>query len=67
MDTKLNKRVFEYGKWYLGMEDEEDEKNKGHYKLLAAENRAGQYKHNDIENQVVHLHGVLDKSYALVD
>jgi hypothetical protein len=26
MDTKLNKRVFEYGKWYLGIEDEEDEK-----------------------------------------
>ena len=40
----------------LGIEDEEDEKNNGRYKLLAAENRTGQYKHNDIENQVVHLH-----------
>ena len=53
----------EYGKWYLGIDDEEDEDNKGHYKfpygdfktvhrcgVLAAESRAGQYKHRDIEN-----------------
>ena len=40
-----------------GIEDEDDENNKGHYKfsygdfnygLLAAETRAGQYKHTDI-------------------
>ena len=66
--------ISEYGKWYLGIEDEEDENNKGHYKfpygdfedvhrcgLLAAETRAGQYKHTDIENAVAHLHGMLDK------
>jgi hypothetical protein len=66
--------ISEYGKWYLGIEDEEDENNKGHYKfpygdfenvhrcgLLAAETRAGQYKHDDIENAVAHLHGMLDK------
>jgi hypothetical protein len=59
---------------YLGIEDKEDENNKGHYKfpygdfenvhrcgLLAAETRSGQYKHNDIENAVAHLHGMLDK------
>jgi hypothetical protein len=47
---------------------------KGHYKfpygdfknihrcgVLAAENRAGQYKHIDIENAAAHLHGTLDK------
>jgi len=45
----------EYGRWYLGIDDAEDEDNKGHYKfpygdfdqvhrcgLLAAESRAGQ-------------------------
>ena len=66
--------ISEYGKWYLGIEDDEDENNKGHYKfpygdfgnvhrcgLLAAETRAGQYKHTDIENAVAHLHGMLDK------
>jgi hypothetical protein len=66
--------ISEYGKWYLGIEDKEDENNKGHYKfpygdfqnvhrcgLLPAETRAGQYKHVDIENAVAHLHGMLDK------
>ena len=28
--------ISEYGKWYLGIEDEEDENNKGHYKLKEA-------------------------------
>src|ERR687887_2715173 len=53
----------EYGKWYLGIEDEEDQDNKRYYKfhhgdfecihrygVLDAENRAGQYKYIDIEN-----------------
>jgi hypothetical protein len=66
--------ISEYGKWYLGIEDEEDEANKGHYKfpygdfknihrcgVLAVESRAGQYKHRDIENAAAHLHGALDK------
>jgi len=47
----------EYGKWHLGIDDEEDEDTKGRYKfpygdfkkvhrcaILAAESRAGQYK-----------------------
>jgi hypothetical protein len=68
----------EYGKWYLGIENEEDEDNKGHYKfpygdfesvhrcgVLAAENRAGQYKHSDIENAAAHLHGMLDKCNSI--
>src|SRR3981081_1183775 len=52
----------EYGKWYLGIDDEKNEDTKGRYKfpygdfekvhrcgVLAAENRAGQYKYTDIE------------------
>src|SRR5712692_2280046 len=63
----------EYGKWYLGIDTEEDEDNKGRYKfpygdfekvhrcgVLAAENRAGQYKYADIENAAAHLHGMID-------
>ena len=63
----------EYGKWYLGINDEKPEDTKGHYEfpygdfkdvhrcgVLSAESRAGQYHHNDIENAVAHLHGMLD-------
>ncbi len=63
----------EYGKWHLGIDDEEDEDNKGRYKfpygdfkkihrcaILAAESRAGQYKYFDIENAVAHLHGMTE-------
>ena len=63
----------EYGKWYLGIDTEEDEDNKGRYKfpygdfdkvhrcgVLAAENRAGQYKYYDIERAAAHLHGMID-------
>ena len=63
----------EYGKWYLGINDEKPEDTKGHYEfpygdfkkvhrcgLLSAESRAGQYQHYDIENAVPHLHGMLD-------
>jgi hypothetical protein len=63
----------EYGKWYLGINDEKPEDTKGHYEfpygdfkkvhrcgLLTAESRAGQYKHYDIENAAHHLHGLLD-------
>jgi hypothetical protein len=28
--------------------------------VLAAENRAGQYKYNDIEQAAAHLHGMID-------
>ena len=63
----------EYQKWYLGVDEEEDEANKGRYKfpygdfeqahrcgILSAESRAGQYKYDDIETAVAHLHGMLD-------
>ena len=63
----------EYGKWHLGINNEKPEDTKGHYEfpygdfknvhrcgLLAAESRAGQYRHYDIENAPAHLHGMLD-------
>ncbi len=65
--------IAEYGKWYLGINDEKSEKTKGHYEfpygdfrnvhrcgVLTAESRAGQYKHHDIENATAHLHGMID-------
>src|SRR6266487_2732820 len=65
--------IGEYGRWYLGIDDEEDEDNKGRYKfpygdfekvhrcgVLAAESRAGQYKYDDIEHAAAHLHGMID-------
>jgi hypothetical protein len=65
--------IREFGKWSLGVDDEQDEDNKGRYKfpygdfdkvhrcgLLAAEARAGQRKYTDIEVAVAHLHGMLD-------
>jgi hypothetical protein len=64
----------EYGKWYLGINEEKPEQTKGHYEfpygdffkqvhrcgVLAAESRAGQYQHHDIENATAHLHGMLE-------
>jgi hypothetical protein len=63
----------EYGRWYLGINDEKPEQTKEHYEfpygdfskvhrcgVLSAESRAGQYQHYDIENAVAHLHGMLD-------
>src|SRR4051794_36614243 len=63
----------EYGRWYLGIDETEPEQIKGRYKfpygdfekvhrcgVLAAESRAGQYKHYDIENAAAHLHGMID-------
>jgi hypothetical protein len=63
----------EYGKWHLGIDDQEPEETKSRYKfpygnfkdvhrcgVLSAESRAGQYKHLDIENAAAHLHGMID-------
>lgn len=63
----------EYGRWYLGINDEKPEDTKGHYEfpygdfkdvhrcgVLSAESRAGQYKHLDIERAAAHLHGMID-------
>jgi hypothetical protein len=65
--------IGEYAKWYLGIDDQEDEAKKGRYKfpygdfekvhrcgLLAAESRAGQRKYFDVELAVAHLHGMLE-------
>ena len=62
-----------YGRWYLGVEEDQPEDNKGRYKfpygdfenvhrcgVLSAESRAGQYKHFDVERAAAHLHGMLD-------
>jgi hypothetical protein len=63
----------EYGKWYLGLDTDENEDTKGRYKfpysnftrvhrcgVLSAESRAGQYKYFDIEKAAAHLHGMID-------
>jgi hypothetical protein len=63
----------EYGKWHLGVDDEKPADTKGHYRfpygdfgevhrcgVLAAESRAGQYKHDDIKSAAAHLHGMLE-------
>jgi hypothetical protein len=65
--------IAEYGRWYLGTNDEKGEQTKGHYEfpygdfenvhrcgVLTAESRAGQYKHYDIENAAAHLHGMIE-------
>jgi hypothetical protein len=67
----------EYAKWHLGIDDAEDEDRKGRYKfpygdfrkvhrcgVLAAESRAGQYKHFDIEVAAAHLHGMIEAKHA---
>jgi len=63
----------EYARWYLGIDDDENEDTKAHYKfpygdfakvhlcgVLAAESRAGQRKYYDIELATAHLHGMLE-------
>lgn len=69
--------IAEYGQWYLGIDDSEDEHNKEHYKfpygdfkqvhrcgVLSAEVRAGQYRYHDIEDAAAHLHGMIDGAEA---
>ena len=63
----------EYAKWHLGIDEDQSKDTKARYRfpygdfenvhrcgVLAAESRAGQYKHLDIENAAAHLHGMLD-------
>jgi hypothetical protein len=63
----------EYGHWHLGVDDAAARETKAHWKfpygdfhkvhrcaLLAAESRAGQYKHDDVERAAAHLHGMID-------
>jgi hypothetical protein len=62
-----------YGRWFLGVDDQQKPDTKGYYKfpygdfenvhrcgVLAAESRAGQYKHDDIRSAAAHLRGMLD-------
>jgi hypothetical protein len=68
----------EYRKWYLGVDEDEPEDTKGRYSfpygdfqdvhrcgVLAAESRAGQYQHRDIELAAAHLHGMLDAAMSV--
>jgi hypothetical protein len=63
----------EYGKWYLGIDDGQEENTKRRYKfpysdfhkvhrcgVITAESRAGQYKYYDIEKAAAHLHEMID-------
>jgi hypothetical protein len=63
----------EYSKWFLGLDEHQDEDNKGRYKfpygdfqsvhrcgVLSAESRAAQYKHSAIDRAAAHLHGMLE-------
>lgn len=63
----------EYGKWFLGINDEENEHTKGRYEfpygdfkdvhrcgVISGESRAGQYKHTDIEKALSHLLDMID-------
>jgi hypothetical protein len=63
----------EYSKWHLGIDEEDDEETKGHYRfpygdfekvhrcgLLAAESRAGQYKYLEIERAAHQLHEMME-------
>jgi hypothetical protein len=67
----------EYGKWHLGIDDEQDKNTKRHYKfpygdfenvhrcgVLSAESRAGQYKHYDVEKAAARLHEMIDNANA---
>jgi hypothetical protein len=64
----------EYGRWFLGIDDEYPEDSKSRYKfpygdfdtvhrcgVIAAEVRAAQRKYTDIEVAAAHLHGMLDE------
>jgi hypothetical protein len=63
----------EYARWHLAIDDSEDEETKARYKfpygnlqdvhrcaVIAAESRAGQYKHYEIEKAAAHLHELID-------
>src|SRR4051794_41037879 len=63
----------EYAKWHLGVDAATREGTKARYSfpygdfvnvhrcaVLAAESRAGQYKHLEIERAAAHLHGMLE-------
>jgi hypothetical protein len=62
-----------YARWYLGINEDAAEQTKARHEfpygdfervhrcgVLAAESRAGQHDHADIETAAAHLHGMLD-------
>ena len=62
-----------YGKWHLGIDETAPRETKARYRfpygdfedvhrcaILAAESRAGQYKHADIARAAAHLHGMVE-------
>jgi len=72
--------IREYGRWYLGADDERPDDTKGHYKfpygdfekvhrcgVIAAEVRAAQRDYTDIETAAAHLHGMLEGRAAAAD
>jgi hypothetical protein len=63
----------EYGRWYLGVDEDKDPNTKSHYKfpygdfksvhrcgVLTVESRAGQYKYLEVERAAAHLHGMIE-------
>jgi hypothetical protein len=63
----------EYGRWFLGVDDEHRPDTKNHYKypygdfhdvhrcaVLSAESRAGRYKHDGVRSAAAHLNGMLE-------
>ena len=63
----------EYGKWHLGVDDQENEETKARYKfpygdfsrvhrcgVISAESRAGQYKYLDVERAATQLLRLID-------
>ena len=67
------KGMEEYSKWFLGINSEEDKDNKGRYEfpygdfnkvhrgaVIAAKVRAGQYKHQEIEDAADELLKMID-------
>lgn len=71
----LDKHGYEdYGKWYLGVDDEQNTETKSHYKfpfgdfekvhrcgVISAESRAGQNDYDDIESAALQLRELIDK------
>ena len=71
----LEKHDFaEYGKWYLGVDDDHPDDQKGHYKfpigdfkkihrcgVISAESRAGQNDYDDIRDALGKLLDLIDK------
>jgi hypothetical protein len=67
----------EYGRWYLGIDDEEPRDAKARYKfpygdfekvhrggVITAESRAGQYKNLAVEKAAARLHDMIDHGGA---